>query len=170
MHAHYGFHEAVDGLTQDKLRTYLKFRANFIGEEYRELQDNLTDPEEVVDALIDICVVAIGTLDVMGVDANAAWDEVLKANMIKQVGVKPNRPNPLGLPDLMKPEGWVAPSHEGNHGKLTSLVCTEECDGVAVKKKVEKMSGSYEEWGVVCKNCGKSLDTGREDVLAGSFF
>ena len=41
--------------------------------------------------------------------------------MAKQVGVKPGRPNPLGLPDLMKPEDWKAPSHEGNHGKLHDI-------------------------------------------------
>jgi len=78
----------------------------------------MDNPEEVVDALIDLCVVAIGTLDAYGVDSNKAWDEVLKANMSKEPGIKPERPNPLGLPDLMKPEGWVAPSHVGNYGRL----------------------------------------------------
>jgi predicted HAD superfamily Cof-like phosphohydrolase len=77
------------------------------------------DPEEVVDGLIDMCVFAIGTLDVFGVDANAAWDRVRDANMVKSPGVKEGRPNPFGLPDLIKPEGWEAPSHEGNHGDLT---------------------------------------------------
>ena len=46
---------------------------------------------------------------------------VLEANMAKEPGVKEGRPNPLGLPDLMKPEGWTAPSHEGNHGILPKL-------------------------------------------------
>lgn len=77
-----------------------------------------TDPEEIVDGLIDMCVFAIGTLDVFGVNANDAWDRVLEANMDKSVGVKEGRPNPFGLPDLIKPEGWVAPNHEGNHGQL----------------------------------------------------
>ena len=78
----------------------------------------MEDNEEIVDGLIDLCVVAIGTLDAFGVDAHKAWDEVLKANMNKEVGEKPERPNPLGLPDLVKPKGWKAPSHEGNHGCL----------------------------------------------------
>ena len=65
-----------------------------------------------------MCVFAIGTLDVFGVDATAAWQKVYNANMEKSVGVKEGRPNPFGLPDLMKPDGWVAPSHEGNHGDL----------------------------------------------------
>jgi predicted HAD superfamily Cof-like phosphohydrolase len=79
-------------------------------------------PEEVVDGLIDLCVFAIGTLDVFGVDANEAWDRVYAANMNKQVGVKPGRPNPFGLPDLLKPTGWTAPSHEGNHGNLKTAI------------------------------------------------
>ena len=76
------------------------------------------DPEEIVDGLIDMCVFAIGTLDVFGVDANMAWNKVYEANAAKDVGVKEGRPNPFGLPDLIKPEGWTAPSHEGNHGDL----------------------------------------------------
>ena len=71
-----------------------------------------------MDALIDICVFAIGTLDAMEVDAFDAWDRVHKANMNKEVGIKAERPNPLGLPDLIKPEGWTAPSHENNHGLI----------------------------------------------------
>ena len=41
--------------------------------------------------------------------------------MAKEVGVKEERPNPLGLPDLVKPEGWVNPSHSGNHGILNDI-------------------------------------------------
>jgi predicted HAD superfamily Cof-like phosphohydrolase len=79
------------------------------------------DAEEIVDGLIDLCVVAIGTLDAFGIDAYKAWDEVHQANMSKEVGVKKERPNPLGLPDLVKPEGWINPSHGGNHGLLNNI-------------------------------------------------
>ncbi len=41
--------------------------------------------------------------------------------MAKERGIKPERPNPLGLPDLIKPAGWVAPSHADNHGLLTEV-------------------------------------------------
>jgi predicted HAD superfamily Cof-like phosphohydrolase len=75
----------------------------------------------MVDALIDVCVFAIGTLDLLGVDANKAWDSVYKANMNKNVGIKEGRPNPFGLPDLIKPEDWTPPSHEGNHGKFDQI-------------------------------------------------
>ena len=32
--------------------------------------------------------------------------------------VEEGRPNPLGLPDLTKPEDWEAPDHSGNYGIL----------------------------------------------------
>jgi len=106
-----------------KLRAFLKFRIGFLQEELDETRSAymVKDAEEIVDGLIDLCVVAIGTLDAFGVDPYKAWDEVLKANMQKEVGVKSTRPNPLGVPDLVKPEDWEAPSHEGNHGKFNNI-------------------------------------------------
>ncbi|MBN31655.1 MAG: hypothetical protein CL845_06630 [Crocinitomicaceae bacterium] len=107
----------------EKLKEFLKFRIAFLQEELDETRQAymLNDAEEVVDGLIDLCVVAIGTLDAFGVDPYKAWDEVLYANMRKNVGVKAERPNPLGLPDLVKPEDWEAPSHKGNHGKFNDI-------------------------------------------------
>ena len=107
----------------EKLREFLKFRIAFLQEELDETREAyiLRDAEEVVDGLIDLCVVAIGALDAFGVDPYKAWDEVLKANMQKQVGVKETRPNPLGVPDLVKPDDWKPPSHNGNHGKFNDI-------------------------------------------------
>lgn len=121
MHTKYGVNEKVREFDADKLKQFLDFRVKFLEEELNELKDNMDNPEEIVDALIDLCVVAIGTLDAFDVDAKKAWNEVHKANMNKEVGVKASRPNPLGLPDLIKPEGWTAPSHEGNHGLLEKI-------------------------------------------------
>ena len=45
-------------------------------------------------------------------------NQIYSANMAKNVGVKPGRPNPFGLPDLIKPDGWIGPSHSGNHGDV----------------------------------------------------
>jgi len=118
MHDKYGIGEAMDKMNVETLSAFVKFRADCIQEEVDEFKEAFAnnDAEEMVDALIDVCVFAIGTLDLMEVDANEAWDKVLKANMNKSVGIKEGRPNPLGLPDLMKPEGWTAPDHMGNHG------------------------------------------------------
>ena len=122
MHDKFGVHDWFQKNRGDKdlMSKYLMFRMLMIGEEYQETLSaiNNSDAEEVVDGLIDMCVFALGTLDVFGVDANKAWNAIYEANMAKEPGVKPGRPNRFGLPDLLKPSGWKPPSHEGNHGDL----------------------------------------------------
>tara|TARA_R110000851_G_scaffold303686_3_gene461332 strand:+ start:215 stop:616 length:402 start_codon:yes stop_codon:yes gene_type:complete len=122
MHEKYQVHDWVKN-NPEKLEQLLHFRVAFLKEEFVETfkATGEKDAEEIVDGLIDLCVVAIGTLDLMGVDAEKAWNMVFNANMAKEVGVKESRPNPLGLPDLIKPEGWTAPDHSGNHGLLVNL-------------------------------------------------
>jgi predicted HAD superfamily Cof-like phosphohydrolase len=144
MHNKFGVKEwfAANKGNKELMAKYLTFRLNMCLEELLETAEasdlelainedgkfafagdvTKADPEEIVDGLIDMCVFAIGTLDVFGVDANAAWNRVYDANMVKSVGIKEGRPNPFGLPDLIKPEGWEAPSHEGNHGNLTDAL------------------------------------------------
>lgn len=122
MHNKFGVREWFENNKGDKelMKNYLNFRMSMVKEEYDETMEAIEakDPEEIVDGLIDMCVFAIGTLDVFGIDANEAWDRVYNANSAKDVGVKEGRPNPFGLPDLIKPEGWTAPNHDGNHGDL----------------------------------------------------
>ena len=121
----YGVHKWIHDNRDNKenLRRYLEFRIDFLREELDETEAALVsmDSEEIVDGLIDLCVVAIGTLDAFGVDPYKAWDEILRANLSKEVGVKPQRPNPMGLPDLIKPEDWEGPDHSNNHGKLNNI-------------------------------------------------
>lgn len=122
MHQKYGVNEWFEQNKDDNvlMSKYLQFRMLMINEELHETLQavNMGNQEEIVDGLIDLCVFAIGTLDVFGVDANKAWDAIYEANMNKKVGVKPGRPNPFGLPDLLKPAGWQGPNHEDNHGEL----------------------------------------------------
>jgi len=120
MHDKYGVLQKVQEFDNEKLNKFLQFRIKFLEEEMNELKTAKT-ADDVVDALIDLCVVAIGTLDLFEVSANIAWDRVHEANMNKMVGIKESRPNPLGLPDLIKPEGWTAPSHKDNVGLLGSI-------------------------------------------------
>lgn len=126
MHHKFGVREWFEANKHDKelMRKYLHFRLKMCNEEMTESYDAFLDgnPEEIVDGLIDLCVFAIGTLDVFGVDANEAWDRVYKANMAKEVGVKPGRPNPFKLPDLLKPSGWRPPEHGGNWGDLPNAL------------------------------------------------
>lgn len=127
MHDFYGMTEKFKEMDPYLLGKLLEFRFKFINEELTEGQ-TAKSGEDVVDALIDIIVVAIGTLHAFGVDGQKAWDEVHKANMAKAPGIKEGRPNPLGLPDLIKPEGWTAPSHEGNHGTLSQVNFGSPCE------------------------------------------
>lgn len=126
MHTKFGVNKVIRGLDQAKLKKFLEFRLNFLQEELDEAVEAATsgDParaEDVVDAMIDLCVVAIGTLDAFDVDAYEAWNRVHTKNMQKEPGVKPERPNPLGLPDLIKPAGWTAPTHADNVGLLAKV-------------------------------------------------
>ena len=129
MHEKYGVNPVVREFDKAKLMAFLKFRIDFLQEELDEMRDAVvkaqagkidatTAADDVVDALIDLCVVAIGTLDAYDVNAYEAWNRVYEANMAKEVGVKASRPNPLGLPDLVKPEGWTAPTHKDNVGLI----------------------------------------------------
>ena len=126
MHNKFGVKEWFEANKDNNvmMREYLNFRLNMVREELDETRDAFTkgDPEEIVDGLIDLCVFAIGTLDVFGVDAHKEWDAVYEANIAKSPGVKEGRPNPFGLPDLIKPDGWTAPSHEDNHGDFPNAL------------------------------------------------
>ena len=123
MHHKYKVHDWIEA-NPDKLDKLLKLRIRMLTEEFSETMDAYlqSDPEELVDGLIDLVVIAIGTLDIVGVDPSKAWNQVKNANMSKEVGVKPGRANPLGLPDLVKPSGWTPPSHKANHGKLPTIM------------------------------------------------
>ena len=120
MHAKFGVNEKVRNFDAEKARAFLEFRIKFLQEELDEMK-NAQNADDVVDALIDLCVVAIGTLDSFDIDAHEAWNRVHQANMAKEVGVKASRPNPLGLPDLIKPAGWTAPTHVDNVGLLNKV-------------------------------------------------
>lgn len=126
MHTKFGFKEWIEENKHNKdlMKSLIEFRIKFLIEELTETLRafETNDSEEFVDGLIDLCVVAIGTLDFFELDTYKAWDEVHAANMSKKAGVKPNRPNPLGIPDLIKPIDWVGPSHEDNHGYLKNIM------------------------------------------------
>ena len=126
MHKKYGVNKWMQAEKQSdvdirRFNKFMEFRIGMMQEELDETKNAYKEnnAEEMVDGIIDLFVFAIGTLEVFGVDANKAWDEVYKANMSKEVGIKQGRPNPLGLPDLVKPKGWKGPSHEDNHGNIT---------------------------------------------------
>ena len=63
---------------------------------------------ELTDGLIDLIVVSLGALHSLGVDVNAAWDEVHRSNMAK---VDPHTGKVERRADgkILKPEGWTPP-------------------------------------------------------------
>ena len=83
-------------------------RVDFLFEEFHEIRDatHVKDFEGIVDGLIDLMYVAIGTLIMMGVPPRDAWDEVQRANMEKVSGKKPGRNMRY---DAIKPIGWKPP-------------------------------------------------------------
>lgn len=114
MHEKFGVHEVVEEMPKEKFLQYLRFRASQIQEEVDELADALDriHAEDILDALVDIKVFVDGTLDLVTevpLHAEVAYKRVMESNLVKEVGVKPGRPNPFHLPDLVKPRGWKAP-------------------------------------------------------------
>jgi predicted HAD superfamily Cof-like phosphohydrolase/predicted RNA-binding Zn-ribbon protein involved in translation (DUF1610 family) len=163
------------GAESDQYQRMLPFRVDFLEEELQEIRKAET-AEDVVDGLIDLCVVAIGTMDLYDVDAYEAWNRVLKANMGKEPGVNPTRLNLTNIPDLVKPEGWEPPSMEGLVGKLDKiqfgegrmleaearrlchgrLFMCDSCGGVIGEKVVVcLMTGEFEN--TACPDCNKEL-------------
>jgi predicted HAD superfamily Cof-like phosphohydrolase len=126
MHTKFGVNPVINTLEPEKLQTFLQFRIDFLQEELDEMIKAKSEggpkaADDIVDALIDLCVVAIGTLNAFEVDAAEAWNRVHEKNMQKHAGVNKNRPNPLGLPDLIKPAGWTPPTHADNIGLLSRI-------------------------------------------------
>ena len=78
MHEKYGVHEWMENNKDNTelMAQFLEFRLNFLQEELNETRAAALvdkDPEEIVDGLIDLCVIAIGTLDAFNVAAHDAW-------------------------------------------------------------------------------------------------
>ena len=122
MHSKFGVHDwiarKIDEQDYYTLKEFLQFRMRFLDEDLRETKEAIKyrHADDIVDGLIDLCVVAIGTLDILGVNAERAWNRVHRANMAKEPGQKDSRPNDLGLPDMIKPDDWVSPDHKDNVG------------------------------------------------------
>ena len=93
----------------DQYRLYLKL----IQEEVNELTDAVLaqDKVEQLDALIDILVVTIGALHSLGVDAEGAWNEVMRTNFAK-IDAVTGKVLKRGDGKILKPQGWQPPSLE----------------------------------------------------------
>lgn len=113
------FHEAIGSFFPQKPEVpatdTLQLRYTLLQEEVREVKDEfdallprlsaphtltVRDLSPLTHELIDLLYVTYGALEALGVDADAAFDEVHRANMHKVSG--PKRADGKQL----KPEGW----------------------------------------------------------------
>jgi predicted HAD superfamily Cof-like phosphohydrolase len=99
--------QTVDKFNIEQLNMYL----GLIKEEGDELAEAVQnkDKVETLDALIDILVVTIGTLHSLGVNAEGAWNEVMRTNFAK-IDPTTGKVNKREDGKVLKPEGWQAPS------------------------------------------------------------
>lgn len=83
------------------------FRIAALEEELSEFQSAKTLVDQY-DALLDLIVFAVGTLDRMGLPLLEGFEEVMKCNMAKEVGQNGNKRGGFKR-DLVKPHGWTGP-------------------------------------------------------------
>ena len=91
-----------------------QFVYDFVLEELEEYKQACEkgDIVEILDALVDICYVAMGTAWLMGLPFEKAWKEVQRSNMekIRQASDRSEF-------DVVKPEGWKKPDIKGRVNK-----------------------------------------------------
>lgn len=97
------------GLTEEEFR----YRFSFMQEELEEFAKAYAsqDPASMLDALVDLVYVAIGTAHYMGAPFNVAWDMVHEANMKKVLApAEGDDGHKRGNAEVIrKPAGWQAP-------------------------------------------------------------
>lgn len=88
----------------------VNFRMKFLSEELHEIYEAVDkeDLEGLLDGLVDLVYVAIGTALTFGLDFHEAWERVQSANMEK-IAVKNTDGEGRHKTDVVKPEGWKPP-------------------------------------------------------------
>lgn len=98
--------QSVDYFNSDQFNMYVKL----IDEEHTELKEAIenNDRVEMLDALVDILVVAIGAINSMGADGESAWNEVMRTNFAK---IDPDTGKVRKREDgkVLKPSDWSPP-------------------------------------------------------------
>jgi predicted HAD superfamily Cof-like phosphohydrolase len=114
------FHEKFRLLYEGPPRTLpgdlLSFRVKFMQEELDEYAEGAAegDLEKQLDAVIDLIYVALGTLLLQGMLPAFAhgWNRVQAANMAKVRTERAEDSKRGSTFDVVKPEGWTAPTHK----------------------------------------------------------
>ena len=105
MHKKFGLENASG--PHDLVEDEKKFRADAMLEELNEYIDATTLVDQY-DALLDLIVFAVGTLERHGFPLLAGFEKVMEANMNKELGQNGNKRGGFKR-DLVKPAGWTAP-------------------------------------------------------------
>lgn len=97
------------------------FRAKFLQEELDEYNkaraeivahgDSLERRADMLDALVDLVYVALGTAYLHGFNFAEAWRRVQRANMAKIRAERADQSKRGSTFDVVKPEGWKPPNH-----------------------------------------------------------
>ena len=89
----------------------LHFRLKFLLEELHELKVDASkdDMEGILDALVDLVYVALGTAWLLNLNFAGAWKLVHEANMAKVRAERPEDSKRGSLFDVIKPKGWKKP-------------------------------------------------------------
>jgi predicted HAD superfamily Cof-like phosphohydrolase len=100
----------LESLDKPGFHPNLEQRIEHLYEEMSELRVAIADQnkEELVDALLDVVYIALGTAVLCGFKTQEHWDEIQRANMSKVRG-QTKRGHSF---DVKKPEGWVGPQHD----------------------------------------------------------
>lgn len=72
----------------------------------------VTALESQIDSLVDLVYVALGTAHLQGFDFRTAWRRVQRANMAKVMATSAADSKRGYAGDVVKPDGWEAPSHK----------------------------------------------------------
>lgn len=111
---HEKFNRPSRSLDNDIEADLMKFRIRFLAEELKEINAASArgDLVEILDGLVDLVYVAIGTAHQLNMNFAEAWRRVQEANMAK-VPVSAENPGKRGhATDIVKPEGWTPPCHK----------------------------------------------------------
>ena len=93
---------------------WLEFRLQFLREELNEITSAVytNDVPGLLDGLIDLIYVAVGTGTSLGLPMEEAWQRVHEANLRKVRVDHPEQSKRGHKFDLVKPKGWKAPIFE----------------------------------------------------------
>lgn len=120
---HHKFKRDYSGPPRVLPEDMMDFRIKFMQEELDEYKrawgdmwmygDSLKLREDMLDALVDLVYVALGTAYLHGFNFAEAWRRVHKANMAKTISTN-NKDSKRGNAalDVVKPPGWTPPNHQ----------------------------------------------------------